>query len=85
MPIRMEGVLASAPNQPSSGDRIGLGATWTGRDPRRAVAGEASDAMDARGLNGFGEGHGRQDGGEPPRQHRFTRPRRSQEKDVMVR
>ena len=69
MPIRMEGVLASAPNQHSSGDRIGLGATWTGRDPRRAGAVAANNAMDTRGLNGLGEGHGRQDGGEPSREH----------------
>ena len=32
-------------------------------DQRRAVAGEARDAVDAGGLNGFGESHGRQDGG----------------------
>jgi hypothetical protein len=64
MPLQMEGVLASAPNQPSSGDRIGLGATWAGRDPRRAVAGEAGDAVNPRGLNGLGEGHRRQDGGK---------------------
>ena len=33
-------------------------------DQCRAVAGEAGDAVDTRGLNGLGEGHGRQDGGE---------------------
>jgi hypothetical protein len=34
----------------------------------RAVAREASDAMDARGLNSFGQGHGGQNGGEAARQ-----------------
>jgi hypothetical protein len=34
------------------------GATRAGRDPRRAVTGEASAAMDARGLNGLSQGHG---------------------------
>jgi hypothetical protein len=43
------------------------GAKWAGRDQRRAVADEAGDAVDTRGLNGLGEGHGRQDGGEPAR------------------
>ena len=36
---------------------------------------QAGDAVDARGLNGLGEGHRRQDGGEPPGQHRRARPR----------
>ena len=49
-------------------------------DQRCAVAGERRDVVDTRRLNGLGEGHGRQDGGEPPRRHRFARPRRSQEK-----
>jgi hypothetical protein len=40
-----------------------------------AITGPAGDAMDARGFDGFGEGHGRQDGGEPPRQQRLPRPR----------
>jgi hypothetical protein len=46
----------------------------SGRHQRRTVPGEAGDAVDPRGLNGLGEGHCRQDGGEPPCQHRFTRP-----------
>ena len=66
MPIRREGVRASAPNQPSSGDRIGLREKRAGRDQGGAVAGEASDAVNPRGFNGLGEGHRRQDGGEPP-------------------
>jgi hypothetical protein len=50
---------------------------------RRALAGEARDAVEARGLDGLGEGHRRQDSGEPPRQHRRPRPGRPQEKDVV--
>jgi hypothetical protein len=34
-------------------------------DQRRVVAGEASDAVDVGGLNGFNESHGRQDDGVP--------------------
>jgi hypothetical protein len=34
---------------------------------RRAVAGEASNAVDTRDLDGVGEGHRRQNGTEPPR------------------
>jgi hypothetical protein len=34
-------------------------ATRAGRDQGRPVAGAASDAMDAGGLNGFGQGHPR--------------------------
>jgi hypothetical protein len=43
---------------------MGLGATWAGRDQRRAVAGKAGDAVDTRGLNGLGEGHRRPEGNE---------------------
>jgi hypothetical protein len=38
-------------------------ATRAGRDPRRKRAGKDDDAMDARGLHGFGEGHRQEDGG----------------------
>ena len=60
-------------------------ATWAGRDQRRAVASEAGDTVDARGLDGLGEGHRRQDGGEPPCQHRLARPRRAEQQEVMGR
>jgi hypothetical protein len=53
-------------DQPCSRDRLMARAKRAGRDQRRAVAGEASDAVDTRGLEGFGEGHGRENGGEPP-------------------
>jgi hypothetical protein len=52
-------------------------------DQGRTGAGTAGDAMDARGVEGFGEGHGRHDGGEPPRQPRFPSPRGAQE-EVMI-
>src|SRR5512132_3461043 len=61
------------------------GAARAGRDPRRAVAGEARDAVDTRGLNRLGEGHRRQDGGEPPCQHRLARPRGAEQEQIMVR
>jgi hypothetical protein len=41
------------------------GATRAGRHQRGAVAGQAGDAVHAGGVEGFGEGHRRQDGGEP--------------------
>jgi hypothetical protein len=48
------------------------GATRAGRHHGGAVAREAGDAMDAGRLKGFGQGHRRQAGGEPPRQHRLA-------------
>ena len=45
-------------------DGVMGGATRAGGDQRRAVAREASDSVDACGLNGFGDDHRRQDGGE---------------------
>jgi hypothetical protein len=35
--------------------------------------------VDPRGLDGLGEGHRGQDGGEPPGQHRLARPGGAQE------
>jgi hypothetical protein len=55
-----------------------------GRDPRRAVAGKADDAVDTRRLNGLGEGHRRQDGGEAAGQHRLARPRGAEQEYIMV-
>jgi hypothetical protein len=48
-----------------------------GRVVTRAVrsAGAGGDALDVRGLDGFGQGHLWQDGGQPPCQHRCPRPR----------
>jgi hypothetical protein len=47
--------------------------------------GGAREVVDRRGLNRLGEGHRRQDGGEPPGQHRRARPRGAEQEDVMVR
>ena len=60
------------------------GATRAGRHQGRAVAREASDTMDARRLEGFGQGHRRQDRGESPPQHRRAGPRRAEEQHIMV-
>jgi hypothetical protein len=48
----------------------------SGRRGRRggAGAGATGHAVDARGLQGFGQTHGRQDGGQPPRQPRLSPP-----------
>ncbi len=51
----------------------------------RAVAGEAGDAVNPRGLNGLGKGHRRQDGGESAGQHRLARTWGTKEKDIMGR
>ena len=61
------------------------GATRARGDDGGAGAGEAGDAMDARGLQRFGESHRRQNGGQPTRQHRRPHPRWAQEEDIMVR
>src|SRR5215218_5705359 len=53
-----------AADQPRIRDGLVGRAKRAGGDPRRAVAGEAGDAVDPRGLKGLGEGHRRQDGGE---------------------
>jgi hypothetical protein len=44
---------------PHIGDGVMGGAKRPGRDQGRTFAREASDAMDARGLNGLSQGHGR--------------------------
>jgi hypothetical protein len=44
-------------------------------EERRSQKWKAREIMDARGVDGFGQGHGRQDGGEPPGQHRPARSR----------
>jgi hypothetical protein len=41
--------------------------------------------MDTRRLDGLGEGHGWQDGGESPCQHRLARPRGAEQEDIMGR
>jgi hypothetical protein len=65
-PLARRGEVPAA-DPPHSRNRLRRGATRAGRDQRRAGAGEASDAVAARGLDGVGQAHRRQDGGEPPR------------------
>jgi hypothetical protein len=52
----------AAPDQPHSGDGVMWGATRTRGDDGGAGAGTPGDARDARGLEGFGQGHGRRVG-----------------------
>jgi hypothetical protein len=54
------------------------------RDQRRAVAGAAGKTVEARGLDGLGEGHRRQEGGEAPGQPRLAHPGGADEEDVVV-
>ena len=51
------------------------GATRAGRDERGAGTGAAGDAVDAGGVKGFAQGHGRQSGGQAACQHRLARHR----------
>jgi hypothetical protein len=41
--------------------------------------------VDSRGVEGLGEGHRREDGGESAGSHRLPHPRWAEEEDVMVR
>jgi hypothetical protein len=66
-------------DQPHIRDRLRRRAKGAGGDSRPARPGAAGDAVDARGLEGFGDDHRRQDGGEPPRQHRLPRARGAQQ------
>ncbi len=75
----------AATDQSRIRDGMMRGATRSRGDQRCAVAGEAGNAVEERGLNGLGEGHRWQDGGQPPCGHRLTRSRRSQEEDIMGR
>jgi hypothetical protein len=56
----------AATDQPHIRDRVMRSAKRLGRDHRRSGADEAHDVIDARGLNGLGEGHRWEDGGEAP-------------------
>src|SRR5215813_8643821 len=71
-------------DQPHIRDRMMESAKRTGRHQGGAVAREAGDAMDACGLKGFGQGHRRQDSGEPAGQHRRAGPRGAEQEEVMV-
>jgi hypothetical protein len=54
----------AAPDQAHLGDGVMGGATRACGDDGGAGAGEAGDAMDAGGLQRFGQAHRRQDGGQ---------------------
>jgi hypothetical protein len=69
-PACARGPHRSGPSRRSCGG----GATRAGRDDRRAVAGAAGDAMDAGGLEHFGQRHRWHDRGETAGQHRLARP-----------
>jgi hypothetical protein len=64
----------AAAEQPDIRDSVMGGAKGARGDQGGAVAGEDGDAVDAGGFNGFGQGHRRQDGGEPARQYQLARP-----------
>jgi hypothetical protein len=49
---------------PHIGDGVRGGATRPGRDHRRAAAGAAGNVVEARNLDGLGQAHGREHGGE---------------------
>jgi hypothetical protein len=61
-------------DQPRIRDGVVGRATRAGRDQRRPGAGEAGDAVDTRGVEGFRQGHRRQHGREAAGQYRFARP-----------
>jgi hypothetical protein len=48
--------------------QCGGGVAQSGSDKRGTVAGAPGDAVDAGGVDGFGQRHWRQDCGEPTRQ-----------------
>jgi hypothetical protein len=72
------------PDQPRIGDGMMGRAKRPGRHQRRTSPREAGDAVDTGGLNGLGEGHRRQNGGQPPRQPRRAHPRGAEQEDIMV-
>jgi hypothetical protein len=80
-PAAVRGPRRSAPTREGVVGR----ATRAGYDPRRTIPREGSDAMNARGLQRFGETHRWQNGGQPPRQHRFPDPRWAEEQQVVIR
>jgi hypothetical protein len=75
----------AAADQADIRDRVVRGATGARRDPRQAVTGAADNTREARGVEGLGEGHGRQDRGAPAGQHRLARSGWTQEQHVMGR
>jgi hypothetical protein len=60
-----------------------LGARRTCGDQGGAVTGEAGDVVDAGGVDGFGEGHRRQDEDDATGQPRLTDVQGTQDQEVM--
>jgi hypothetical protein len=82
-PVPRHRHLAAAA-QPHIRDGVMGGATGARGDRGGAGAGTAGDARGAGGVEGFSEGHLRQDGGEPPRQHRLARLMGAERQDIMI-
>jgi hypothetical protein len=74
----------TAADQPHIRNRMMGGATRLRGHKGRAPAGQAGNAMDARGVDRLGQSHLRQDRREAARQPRGPRPRGTQQEDVMV-
>jgi hypothetical protein len=72
-----------ATDQPHIRDGVVGGAEGARRDPRRVGARQVGDAVEARGLEGFGGGHRWPDGREPERQSRCARYGWSTPEDAM--
>jgi hypothetical protein len=70
-------------DQPHIGEGVMGGVKRPGRDQHRAIAREAGNAMDARGVEALSAGHCRQDGGEPPGQPPCAGPRGAKQQDGM--
>jgi hypothetical protein len=68
---------------PAGRDDVVRGPEGARGDAGGAPPGQASDVMDPRGLQRFGQRHRRQDGGEPARQPRLPHSRWPQEQDVI--
>jgi hypothetical protein len=79
--FRRHGQLTAA-DQPRIREGVVGRAKRAGRDPRRAGAGEAGDAVDACGLKGLSEGHRWQEGGEASGQHRLVHPQTAEKEKV---
>jgi hypothetical protein len=75
----------TAADQPHLRNRMMGGATRLRGHKGRAPAGQAGNAMDARGFDGLGQRHLRQERREASRQPRCPRPRGTQQEDVGVR
>jgi hypothetical protein len=73
-PAQVKHEVMAAADHPYIGDRMVRGTKREGRSQRRAVAGAASGAVDARRLEDFSHGHGRQNGGKPTRSPLWQRP-----------